>query len=315
MSDSGLTVANPEQLDAFVVRQALPVWAMLDGVSCKDLPALAQGNEGACLYKSQAGTNNAHAPWLLRLPPQGSLKNDLQLLPPDMHWGFIFASGEPLESLRAHFRRFTMVWVDGVAEVSDAPVYFRFYDPRVMLDCLDVLHPDHLSALLAPVAALALPLSPLLGARTGLSPFASREEFRGKVIVADCRHTDQGQPLAGTFRISALEYRDFSRAQQRRASRKLARELKGMYPNVPDDHLIEIARTAPDAAASYGLSSVRQVWTYAECMLWHGSDFDRLNADARQLLSLDDHLAWRKSERLSDWLTSTKAGHVTEDIW
>ena len=145
-----------EPLIDFIGRQSQPVWALIDGVSCKPLPDLAQRYPGECLYNAGVKSDTAHAPWLFRVQPDGPLAEELALLPADMHWGVLFTSVVSSERLRSHFRRFTMIWVDGREDLDNAPVYFRFYDPRVMLDCFEALLPAHLAALLQPVQRLAV---------------------------------------------------------------------------------------------------------------------------------------------------------------
>lgn len=305
--------SKAQMLDEYVASQTAPVWALIDGVNCKELPNLTRNGIGVGLYKPSSKADPTYAPWLLRLEPNSPRIQDLAMLPPDTHWGCLFSSQQALEALRTHFRRFTMMWIDGR---SGAPVYFRFYDPRVLMDCFHALTPEHLAALLSPVQSLALPLSPLLGTESGISPLAARRDFRGKVIPVDC------SGLAGadarSFRISAQEFHDFSEAQKIRAGRKLARELHGMFPQVPPEDLIDIANKAPSAAAVYGLTSIRQVRLYAECMCRYGTDFDRRDPQAYALLTRPDSLAWRKAKALEGWMqnkTQTSSLRHSQESW
>lgn len=305
-------VFSPAQLlEDFVARQNAPVWALIDGVNCKELPNFARNCVGGSLYKASAKAEPAHSPWLLKLEQGSPRIEDMSLLPPDTHWGFLFSSDRPFEVLRAHFRKFTMMWIDDRPDADQAPVYFRFYDPRVLMDCFQAMTPEHLAALLSPVRSLALPLSPLLGPSTGLSPLAPRASFRGQVIAADCAAT-AGADAAG-FRISAVEYGRFSSAQQVRARRKLARELQGMFPDAHPERLIAVAEQAPAAAAAHGLESVRQARLYAECMILYGADFDRRDPQARAVLMQRDALAWRKAEALADWKDGK--AHAMQERW
>lgn len=296
---------DSELLPDFVARQTQPVWVLIDGVNCAVLPEFLQRHHGISLYKASNSITPAHAPWLLRLHADSRLVDDLAMLPTDMHWGFLFTSAQSSDRLRTHFRRFTMMWIDGRSDLEDAPIYFRFYDPRVMIDCFEALDPAHLASLLQPVQHLALPLSPMMGESCGISPLAPRSAFRERVLTIDCPAHGQ-EPAVTTFRISGHEFQAFGTLQRQRATRKLARELHQIHPHLPDSLILHTARLAADRAGHYGLESIRQVHLYAECMLWHGDDFDRRIPQARLVLMKDDMLAWRKAAALEAWFVASK---------
>ena len=53
--------------------------------------------------------------------------------------------------LHRHFRKFNVVY-----DPSGKPLFFRYYDPRVLLDVMSVLEPEQLNAFFGPVDALVL---------------------------------------------------------------------------------------------------------------------------------------------------------------
>ena len=62
-------------------------------------------------------------------------------------WGvFLWSRGQTLQALRDHFRRLTMVEVEG-----GGPVMFRFYDPRVLDAFIPTCSPNQLASLFGPV--------------------------------------------------------------------------------------------------------------------------------------------------------------------
>lgn len=63
--------------------------------------------------------------------------------------GILLQSDATIRELRAHLRRFTMLWTPAD---DHAPVYFRFYDPRVVVDMAQALEPWKLGRFLVTVA-------------------------------------------------------------------------------------------------------------------------------------------------------------------
>lgn len=289
-------------LDAFLAGQRAPVWALIDGVNCPDLAIIAEGLEPVCLYRAPDIASAPHAPWLLPLARGSRAAEDLAMLPGDLHWGIVLASDWDALALRAHFRKFTMIRTPAD---PDAPGYFRFYDPRVMRDLLDAFEPEHVASLLAPVEALALPLSPQLGARVGLSPCAPRALWRDKVLqpVLPPRPADTTAMTVTGFAVSAPEFRRMEQLQSARSIGKLARYLHGLAPGADDTDMIVLARAAPPRAARYGLGSVEQVHVFARAMLVLGPDFDERDPPMQQML-MSAAPAWQKAETLAQITTA-----------
>ena len=70
----------------------------------------------------------------------------------------------PFLALRTHFRRFLTVKIDG------RPLYFRFYDPRVLPKFLMDARPDELAAFFGPVETFVLETDQGAGLALRLGP-------------------------------------------------------------------------------------------------------------------------------------------------
>lgn len=68
-------------------------------------------------------------------------------------WGFFSVAESNLEAIRRHFRRFLLVQAP-----SGEHLYFRFYDPRVLEDVLDLPASSECRQLMASLDALGIPL-------------------------------------------------------------------------------------------------------------------------------------------------------------
>ena len=64
------------------------------------------------------------------------------------HWGILAVSPADLRTLRMHFRKFLSVW-----DPDGKPLYFRFYDPRVLRIYLPTCNGAELRTLFGPVTA------------------------------------------------------------------------------------------------------------------------------------------------------------------
>ena len=66
-------------------------------------------------------------------------------------WGFFLLSDEPLEALRHHYRKFLVVEGPG-----SEPLYFRFYDPRVLQAYLPTCTSSELTDFFGPARAIGI---------------------------------------------------------------------------------------------------------------------------------------------------------------
>ena len=121
------------------------VFAVLDGArDARILPALQQATVGhVCLYRGElARTLSDVAPYLVALEPQHAFTRWLLTHGWGESWGIFAVSQAPLADLRRHFRKFLMVY-----DETGKPLYFRFYDPRVLRIFLPTCNADQLQSL------------------------------------------------------------------------------------------------------------------------------------------------------------------------
>jgi len=127
------------------------VYAVLDGASIPNLLLLLAEHQvdHVCLYRGELDPELAQAaPYLAHLPME-SLFTDLLLQQGwGQHWGIVVLSRETLRALRMHFRKFLMVW-----DPDGKPLYFRYYDPRVLRVYLPTCNDDELQMVFGPVSA------------------------------------------------------------------------------------------------------------------------------------------------------------------
>jgi len=67
------------------------------------------------------------------------------------HWGVFAIALDDLPVLRRHFRKFLIVH-----DSEGAPMYFRYYDPRVLRVYLPTCTPEELNTVFGPVSSYVL---------------------------------------------------------------------------------------------------------------------------------------------------------------
>jgi hypothetical protein len=126
LSSSSRVINFKKQL---FIDQNLHVYTVLDGASVSNLLQKLQSYqaESACLYRGELDPELAAvAPYLVLLPPDAEI-TDWVLNGVGHHWGIFALSKTDMRTMRRHFRTFLMV------NTPDGnPVYFRYYDPRVL---------------------------------------------------------------------------------------------------------------------------------------------------------------------------------------
>jgi hypothetical protein len=130
-----------------------PLYAVLD--AARNLRSLywpkEEGAEHESLYDGDTARNlELFAPYLVRLAPGTPLLRRLVAEAWGESWSVFCTCPLPLAELRKHFRRFLMVELDG------KPVYFRFYDPRVLRVFLPTCRSGEFQELFGPVSAWLL---------------------------------------------------------------------------------------------------------------------------------------------------------------
>src|SRR5262245_35350273 len=134
--------------------EELGVYAVLDGASIPDLldQLYEQQPEHACLYRGELEPDMAEvAPYLVRLEPDSDFTDWLIEKGWGQHWGIFALSGESLRAMRNHFRTFLIVYTP-----ENKPVYFRYYDPRVMRIYLPTCDATELAKVFGPVEEFLL---------------------------------------------------------------------------------------------------------------------------------------------------------------
>jgi hypothetical protein len=129
--------------------EELGVYAVLDGASVPSLldQLYEQQPEYACLYRGELEPDMAEvAPYLVRLEPDSDFTDWLIEKGWGRHWGIFALSGESLSAMRRHFRAFLIVYTP-----DNKPVYFRYYDPRVMRIYLPTCNAKELDTVFGPV--------------------------------------------------------------------------------------------------------------------------------------------------------------------
>jgi hypothetical protein len=127
------------------------VYGILDGASIPNLlPLLTQhAIVNVCLFRGELDPGlAATAPYLVHLPPAAAFTELLLQQGWGGHWGILAVSKAELRLLRMHFRKFITVW-----DPAGKPLYFRYYDPRVLRVYLPTCNGDELRAVFGPVSA------------------------------------------------------------------------------------------------------------------------------------------------------------------
>lgn len=291
------------------------LWAVVDGVNWPDISKrLGQSDaEHACLYSTLNPESRALAPWLVRVDPHGSFPAQLRARPQQDH-GFVLLSGNAsLEEMRLHLRRFTML---RTPHDPDTAVYFRFYDPRVMIDAIETMPESFRDSFARDLSAIIVPLSAecllpdgaqLTGAPPGV--FDPPGMAQGRLL----RWTGRPGPTAarrGPGVVSPAEYAALGQRMQRRATDGLARRLMRDYGHLTSaTRCLSIAQGAAAAAAGFGMTSASQVHMIAQAQLLFGADFERRYPEAGQLLNDRALLPWQRKHQLADWFTRMTTAH------
>ncbi len=127
------------------------VFAVLDGASVPGLLLkLHQASpEFECLYRGDLAPDMAEvAPYLVRLEQKAEFTAWVLTEGWGKHWGIFVSTQANLHAMRQHFRRFLRVH-----DSAGKPLYFRFYDPRVLRVFLPTCTGGQLAEMFGPVAS------------------------------------------------------------------------------------------------------------------------------------------------------------------
>jgi hypothetical protein len=139
-----------EAIAAALFREDVSVYAVLDGASIPDLLARLDETHPPCecLIRGELAPDLAvAAPYLVELERGGDFALWLMEKGWGQHWGIFALAACDLRAMRQHFRSLLTVYDEG-----GKPMFFRFYDPRVMRTYLPTCEPDELGEFFGPVA-------------------------------------------------------------------------------------------------------------------------------------------------------------------
>jgi hypothetical protein len=151
-----MTMENVVQLvgEQLFAEDGSSVFAVLDGASVSELLQKLDEHKPdyECLYRGELAPDMAEvAPYLIRLEPDSEFTEWVIGEGWGNHWGVFAVARADLRSLRQHFRRFLMVH-----DEEGKPLYFRYYDPRVLRVYLPTCNGEELNTIFGPVAAYIL---------------------------------------------------------------------------------------------------------------------------------------------------------------
>ncbi len=131
------------------------VYAVLDGASVPGLLDRLYGQkrpEFECLYQGELTPDLAEvSPYLVRLERDSEITQWVLGEGWGKHWGVFVLAAADLLSLRKHLRRFLIVH-----DSDRKPLYFRYYDPRVLRTYLPTCNEKELPEFLGPIDAFVL---------------------------------------------------------------------------------------------------------------------------------------------------------------
>jgi hypothetical protein len=125
------------------------VYAVLDAASIPNLLTVLQehGPEHECLFMGELEPGMVEVvPYLVRLQPGGRFTDWLTGIGWGRHWGVYAVAEANMRAMRQHFRSFLMVY-----DPEGKPLYFRYYDPRVLRVYLPTCTADELNTVFGPV--------------------------------------------------------------------------------------------------------------------------------------------------------------------
>ena len=133
--------------------QETQVYAILDGAAIPNLLPSLEANEAEylCLYRGELDPElAATAPYLVVLKPKTALTKWV-LSGFGQHWGIFAVTSSNRRDMRKHFRKFLMVY-----DLDGKPLYFRYYDPRVLRIYLPTCNSEETQMVFGPVMAYFL---------------------------------------------------------------------------------------------------------------------------------------------------------------
>lgn len=125
------------------------LYAVLDGARHESIyPAIIQSEcEYECLYRGELDPSLAEAaPYLVKLEKDKPFSNWLIEEGWGDSWGIYLQTTANFRDLKRHLRKFLMVY-----DANTKPMYFRYYDPRVLRTYLPTCNSEELTTVFGPV--------------------------------------------------------------------------------------------------------------------------------------------------------------------
>jgi hypothetical protein len=149
-----MTYPHPDKIIDYLWRSTegrpLPqVYAILDAARREAVykELVGSQSEYCCLYRGSKARELADvAPYLVNLQKEASFTRWLIGHGWGDSWGIFLESSASLREVRQHFRKFLMVH-----DEEGKPLYFRYYDPRVLRVYLPTCNESELNILFGPV--------------------------------------------------------------------------------------------------------------------------------------------------------------------
>jgi len=141
--------SDPIREQIFAIPEGLDVYAVLDGASAEQLPQQIGRHAvaSACLLPGELDPGLAQvAPYLVALDAQSPFTDWVIGEGWGRHWGIFAVSGAGLRTLRRHFRSLLTVY-----DPDNLPLFFRYYDPRVLRVYLPTCTSEELDVVFGPV--------------------------------------------------------------------------------------------------------------------------------------------------------------------
>ena len=150
MADSSLPMPRAVQARLWSEAGDLPAYAILDGAR-NELLLGSLYADGAprwrCLFAGELEPDMASvAPYLVELDPSSAFTRRLLAEGWGQSWGVFLTSETPLPALWRHLRAQVQVYGPSLE-----PLYFRYYDPRVLRSYLPTCAPQQLAEFFGPV--------------------------------------------------------------------------------------------------------------------------------------------------------------------
>lgn len=130
------------------------LYAVLDGARNPGIytAVLKSECEFECLYRGELEPDLAEAaPYLVKLDKQKAFTSWLIEKGWGDSWGIFLQTSASFRDLRKHLRKFLMVY-----DSNAKPMYFRYYDPRVLRIYLPTCNPDELATIFGPIKCFML---------------------------------------------------------------------------------------------------------------------------------------------------------------